>query len=224
MAAVPRIVVAGFGRWPEAERNPASQIAEALKPERWHQCQVIPLVMPVSSATLESKVREVLLQHQPDVWIGLGVNSRLGMIRPEMLGINWRRFRVPDADGAMLDTCTIFDDAPAAYHSALPNERIVHALKAHGIPAQLSFHAGTHLCNQMLYTVCHLASELQMQVRSGFIHVPQTPENIAMSSSEQWHECSMSLAMMVESIECAIDVICENLPSASEGHTQEADA
>ncbi|WP_372572223.1 pyroglutamyl-peptidase I family protein [Ruegeria jejuensis] len=216
MSRAPRIVVAGYGRWIKAERNPAAQIAELLKTESVAGCELTSVVIPVSSVELPDHVCSILREERPDYWLGLGVNTAGTVIQPEMIGINWRHFSVADVDGAQPECRPIFSGGPDAYNSGLPNREIVQALCTEGIPAQVSFHAGTHLCNQMLYSVNHLSRTLDMPIRSGFIHVPQTPENVADAEDEERTCGSMSLAMMAQAIRIAIGVICDGFtPSTS---------
>ncbi len=206
-----RIVVAGYGRWALAERNPAAQVAENLKKEHIEGCELSPYVLPVSSATLTENISRILKAERPDVWIGLGVNSVGTMIQPEMVGINWRHFAVPDVDGAVLNNLPIFCEGPDAYNSGIPNEKIVRSLRAEGIPAQISFHAGTHLCNQMLYSVNHLTRLMNLPTFSGFIHIPQSPENIAASPDHTPSAGSMSLQMSTRAIRKSIEVVRDEL-------------
>gem|GEM_PF-4133755 len=45
-------------------------------------------------------------------------------------------------------------------------------LRRAGIPAQVSYHAGTFLCNAALYLSCHTAHIRKLKTKSAFIHVP----------------------------------------------------
>ncbi len=210
MSYPPKIVLAGYGRWAKAVCNPAAQIARMLRTERFVGCELISLVIPVSTSDLTDCVSQILTEHRPDIWLGLGVNTAGTVIQPEMVGINWRHFSVPDVDGAQLDCSPIFEGGPDAYNADIPNRRIVEALCAQGIPARVSFHAGTHLCNQMLYSVNHLSRAMDMPIRSGFIHVPQTPDNVANAANDATPCGSMSLTMMATAIRLSIGVICDD--------------
>ena len=48
----------------------------------------------------------------------------------------------------------------------------VRGLRAQGIPARVSHHAGTYLCNAALYLSHYFAEQLELPTRAGFIHVP----------------------------------------------------
>ncbi|UZD89766.1 pyroglutamyl-peptidase I [Cognatishimia activa] len=210
MAHLPKILVAGYGPWAKAENNPAAQTVEELRKRDWRHCDVSFHVLPVRSDSLASKVNALLEDHRPDAWIGIGV-SDAGIIQPEMVGINWRHFGVPDVAGATFDKTPILTGGPDAYNATLPNAKLVDAVIRAGIPAALSFHAGTHLCNQMLYTAAHLISQRGMSTLQGFIHVPQTPGNIAMTERREAQVPSMSLPMITEAIAICIDTLTEEL-------------
>lgn len=59
-----------------------------------------------------------------------------------------------------------------AYLSPLPVRMYAKSLRQAGIPARVSFHAGTFLCNAILYWSCKLADDLELPTKATFIHVP----------------------------------------------------
>ena len=128
-----------------------------------------------------------------------------------MVGINWRHFSVPDATGEVARMSPIFAKGPAAYNATLPCRAMVAALEAHNIPAALSFHAGTHLCNQLLYTLAHVACERELPLLSGFVHVPQSPENVAKMEVFQRNVPSMDLDISCRAIEVCIETVAQEL-------------
>ncbi|MFA3918754.1 pyroglutamyl-peptidase I family protein [Ruegeria hyattellae] len=210
MAHQPKILVAGYGPWAKAEINPAAQAVEELHKRDWHDCDLSLHVIPVCSTRLADNVNALLDEHRPDAWLGLGV-SDAGIIEAEMVGINWRHFSVPDVAGESYERTPILTAGPDAYNATLPNKEMVGSINKAGIPAALSFHAGTHLCNQMLYTTAHLVRQRGMSTLHGFIHVPQTPANIAMTKRPEAKVPSMSLAMITEAIAICIDTLTHQL-------------
>jgi len=64
------------------------------------------------------------------------------------------------------------DDGPVAYRSQLPLARWASRLREAGIPASVSYHAGTYLCNATLYWSHHLVQQMNLKTKSGFIHLP----------------------------------------------------
>ncbi|MBU2959203.1 pyroglutamyl-peptidase I [Paracoccus sp. 1_MG-2023] len=202
----PRILVAGYGAWAKAENNPAAQVVKELAKRDWTGCEVIGHVMPVNTADLRGHVEDLLTTHLPDAWVGIGV-SEAAIVQAEMVGINWRHFDVPDSTGTSVDRQPILPGGPVGYNATLPNAAMVAAMNEAGIPASLSFSAGTHLCNQMLYTTAHVIEERGLPTLSGFIHVPQTPANIALIPGRKRHAASMSLAMTTDALAICIDTL-----------------
>ena len=62
--------------------------------------------------------------------------------------------------------------------SSLPTRFLQHRIAVAGVPASLSYSAGTYLCNCIMYTAAHVAAEAAARPGapggfcSGFIHVP----------------------------------------------------
>jgi pyroglutamyl-peptidase len=64
------------------------------------------------------------------------------------------------------------EDGPAAYRSSLPLASWAAKLQQAGIPARVSFHAGTYLCNATLYWTHYLCQRMGRATRAAFIHLP----------------------------------------------------
>jgi pyroglutamyl-peptidase len=70
-------------------------------------------------------------------------------------------------------------DGPTAIESNLPMDQFASTLRAVGIPASVSFHAGTYLCNGIFYLSQYTAQQAAMSTRCGFIHLPLDPSQTA---------------------------------------------
>ncbi|MES0884505.1 hypothetical protein [Roseibium sp. SCP14] len=217
MAENPTILVAGFGSWVTAPVNPAAMILKGLETRNWSDCSVTTLEVPVVTDELYERVEAALVGNRPDIWIGLGVSSSAAAITPEIVGVNWRHFSIPDATGATARMLPVIKNGPAAYNSDLPNEDFVSLLKEQGIPATLSFSAGTHLCNQMLYTARHVIDRNGLPTRSGFLHVPQSTENVAGFETGRDLPASMSLGLMTEAVAQCIEYAASRLLMSDTG-------
>ena len=68
-------------------------------------------------------------------------------------------YPIPDARGDVLRGGACRAGGPAAHFATLPLRAILAALTAEGIPAYLSYTAGTYLCNYTLYTTLHAIAE-----------------------------------------------------------------
>ena len=63
-------------------------------------------------------------------------------------------------------------DGPVAYQTNLPVHEWAERLRQTGVPAQVSHHAGTYLCNAVLYLSQHIVSREGFRSQVGFIHLP----------------------------------------------------
>lgn len=76
------------------------------------------------------------------------------------------------------DFDTLVPGGPAAYRTQLPLAGWSSKIRAAGIPVQVSYHAGTYLCNAIFYLAQHLAAEKQFKTQSAFIHLPLSPSQV----------------------------------------------
>jgi pyroglutamyl-peptidase len=70
----------------------------------------------------------------------------------------------------------VIDGGPDAYFATLPTRAMVAAMAQMGIPAQVTYSAGTFLCNHLMYSVLHHVASRKLDIKAGFIHVPPTPD------------------------------------------------
>lgn len=196
------IVVAAYGGWARADTNPSALTMKALASLDWQKHKLVAIEFPVLTEELFSTIEATLAEHQPDIWLGIGLAAGSMVLRAEMVATNWRDFDVPDNAGVRLSCQPIIKNGPAAYNATIPNQHIVRAMRKSGIPSAVSYSAGTHLCNQMLYTVNHLTARNGGEILSGFLHVPYTPEHVV--EHLPIDEPSMTLEMMVEGARIAI--------------------
>lgn len=71
-------------------------------------------------------------------------------------------------------------DGPVAYRTPLPLDRLASGLREQGIAAQVSYHAGTYLCNAVYYWSHYLAARLGLSTIPLFVHLPLVPEQLAL--------------------------------------------
>ena len=91
----------------------------------------------------------------------------------------------------------VVENAPAAYFSTVPVRAMVKAMQNVGLPAALSYSAGTFVCNDVLYTLLHFFDGTQTQV--GFVHVPFLPEQAKGNAP------SLPLMQIVQALTAAIE-------------------
>lgn len=199
------IVVTSYGAWAKTATNPAAQVLQQVKTAPWGGHKLIPIELPVLTNDLFSMVDRTMEEHVPDIWLSIGVAPGAATMRIETVGTNWRDFDVPDNAGIHAVAQPVIADAPAAYNSTTPNSEIAAAINAAGIPATVSFSAGTHLCNQMLFTSRHIAEQRGLKTICGFLHVPYSPDHVVQHCLPANPQPSMALDMMVRATTITIE-------------------
>jgi pyroglutamyl-peptidase len=76
-------------------------------------------------------------------------------------------------------------DGPIAYQSQLPLAAWAGMLRESGIPARVSYHAGTYLCNATLYMTHFLCERRGWGTRATFVHLPLTVSQAVQGAHEE---------------------------------------
>lgn len=168
------ILLTGFEPFAGAAFNPSMAIAEGAAAKlRASGMPAEAAQLPCVFALAPAVLNELLEVHAPEVVITLGLAAGRNALSLEKVAINHLDARIPDNAGDQPIDEPVLADAPSAYFSTLPLKT---ALKhtngnAGGVRAEISYSAGTFVCNQVFYALMHrLATE--PGVRGGFIHVP----------------------------------------------------
>ncbi|XZE44651.1 pyroglutamyl-peptidase I [Pirellulaceae bacterium SH467] len=93
---------------------------------------------------------------------------------------------------------------PVAFRTDFPLDLWKRALLQNRIPCSISFHAGTYLCNAVMYLSHLWYSHHQLRCPVGFMHIPLTPEQVLRSSREF---PSMPREQAAEAIGLVVDLI-----------------
>jgi len=145
-----------------------------------------------------------LTELRPDAVLCVGQYGGANCIRVERVAINLRDARIADNAGKQPTDEPVVAGGPDAYFATIPTREIVDALREQNIPAQLSYSAGTFVCNNLLYCALHESAQSYPALHCGFVHVPYLPEQ-----AKDGNAPSMSLALMTKALEIAAEVIVE---------------
>lgn len=125
---------------------------------------------------------------------------------PERVAINLNEARIPDNEGNQpLDT-PIFEDGKNAYFTMLPVKAMVAKMMEKGIPASLSYTAGSYVCNHLMYGVLYHIEKEFPNTKGGFMHVPFLHQQVM----DKKNTPSLSKDDIVKGIEASIEAIVEN--------------
>jgi pyroglutamyl-peptidase len=103
-----------------------------------------------------------------DYVLHLGQAPGANCVQLERIGLNVAG--PPSREG--IEPPPLVEGGPVAYQSALPLADWAALLRREGIPAAVSHHAGTYLCNAALYLTHHYAAQHGYRTRAAFIHLP----------------------------------------------------
>lgn len=200
-----KILLTGFDPFGIDTVNPALE-AVKLVSGNVAGAQIIKQVVPTAFGKSIDVVYNAMKEHKPDAVLCIGQAGGRFALTPEKVAINFIDARINDNEGCQPFDAQVFEDGPDAYFSTLPIKAMVNEIQACGIPAQISYSAGTFVCNSLMYGVLyHIAHELP-SMRGGFMHVPFIPEQVLMRPSTP----SMALSDITSGIEAAIKAIVEN--------------
>lgn len=140
------------------------------------------------------------LEANYDYALHLGQSPGIGSVQLEAIGINvgGSSEHLPE------EYKPLVAEGPVAYQSSLPLADWVLKLRRAGIPSQVSYNAGTFLCNATLYLSHHLAEQQRLKTQTTFIHLP-------LEISQTLTGTEDSAAMPVGTLAAAVRLILEEL-------------
>lgn len=198
-----KILATGFTPFGGEQINPSWEAVKRL-PERVGEAVLLKHEIPTEFDAACAALREAMDALRPDVVLAVGQYGGANGVRVERVAVNLRDARIADNAGAKPVDEPVVPGAPDAYFATLPTRRIVEKLREEAIPAQLSYSAGTFVCNNLLYCALHESAQKFPATRCGFVHVPYLPEQAKDGSAP-----SMSLALMVRALTAALETIAE---------------
>ena len=164
-----------FGPFPGVPVNPTVALAEgavrALNTAR-PDLRVVARELPVSYDGSSAALRAALQEVQPDALISLGVAVGRDVVSLEQVAINLDSAGIEDNDGDRRCDEPIAPGGQEAYFSSLPVRASFERLRAAGEPVEISYTAGTYVCNHVFYEGQRISRELGLSIPAGFVHVP----------------------------------------------------
>ena len=198
-----KVLVTGFTPFGGEQINPSWEAVKRL-PEHIGEMTITKREIPTEFDAACAALRAAMDALRPDAVLAVGQYGGANGVRVERVAVNLRDARIADNAGAKPVDEPVVPGAPDAYFATLPTRRIVEKLREEDIPAQLSYSAGTFVCNNLLYCALHESAKKFPATRCGFVHVPYLPEQAKDGSAP-----SMSLALMTKALEIAAEVIVE---------------
>ena len=192
-----KLLITGFSPFGGGDINPSWQAVQAL-PERVGEFALCKLEIPTVFGGAAAIVLQKAEEFAPDVILSVGMAAGRDAVTPERIAVNIRDARIPDNAGNQPRGEFVASDGPAAYFATVPVERMAQAIRDRHIRATVSNSAGAYVCNDVMYSLLHRFAGTD--VKAGFIHVPQLP---------QQGTPSMELEQIVAALTAAIEACSE---------------
>ncbi|RJV73021.1 pyroglutamyl-peptidase I [Coprococcus sp. AF27-8] len=170
-----KILITGFEPFGGESVNPAYEAVKLL-PDMAGDIQIVKMEIPTVFGEAGKVVETGILQHQPDAVICVGQAGRRADIGVERVAINLVEASIPDNAGNQPMDVKVQENGDTAYFATIPVKAMVKNIKDHGIPASISYTAGTYVCNSVMYDLLYLIDRKYPSIRGGFIHVPYATE------------------------------------------------
>ena len=200
-----KIIVSAFEPFGGSGRNSSLDTLNAL-PEILYGHEIVKVTLPVVYGECGRILREKIAEYDPAeiaAVICLGQAAGRGSITPEYVAVNVRHAGAADNAGVKYELTPIGDGADA-YVTGLPVTEMVKAMKAAGVPAAVSFTAGTYVCNDLMYAAVEYCRP--RGIRAGFVHLPLSLE-IAVAEGKAGNIAALPQEMLTRGIIAAVGVV-----------------
>lgn len=186
-----------YDRWPE---NASWLALVELTRELPSNIKIVTRRYPVDFEIARQRLHDDLTANY-DFALHLGQSPGIGRIHLEAIGVNIGGHSTQTPD----EFQPLVAEGPAAYQSQLPLTQWAAQIRDLGIPCQVSYHAGTYLCNALLYLTHHFAAERKLKTQAAFIHLPLSPRQI-LNERQDWP--TLSSAPCAEAIRTILNNLC----------------
>ncbi len=200
-----KILLTAFDPFGGEPVNPAQEAVAAVS-DTVAGAEIVKCVVPTVFGKSIDTVYAAMKKENPDVTFCIGqAGGRVGLT-PERVAINLDDARIEDNEGNQPFDKVIREDGENAYFTSLPVKAMVNKIKEAGVPASVSYTAGTFVCNHLMYGVLYNISREFPNMKGGFMHVPFLHEQVLNRANTP----SLSKDDIVKGIEAAITAIVEN--------------
>jgi len=170
------ILLTGFEPFGGEQSNPSWLAVQQLDGYQLDdEVQIVSRQLSCVFEQSQQELKAALAELNPVLVLALGQAGGRTELCFEKVAINFIDARIADNAGQQPVGRPVVTDGPTAYFTTLPIKAMVNSLKQHGIPATVSYTAGTYVCNTVFYALMHQLKN-SPKVRAGFLHIPYAPE------------------------------------------------
>jgi pyroglutamyl-peptidase len=177
---MPSVLLTAFEPYDRWSDNSSWLALVELTREPLPELKVVTRRYPVDFERVRPRLADDLAANY-DYVLHLGQAPGISRVHLEAIGINvgGHSSQTPD------EFQPLVPGGPPAYQSKLPLARWSQQIREAGIPCQVSYHAGTYLCNALLYLTHHLAATTGLKCQAAFIHLPLAPQQV-LAERQDW--------------------------------------
>jgi len=188
------ILVTGFDTFGKLAFNPTEMIVAQLAsgPRTAFGEELYCHVLPTAYDTAAENIIALMRESRPSLVLGLGVSTRRDKICLERFALNLDDAAIEDNAGCIRRGDEIVVGGPEALKTNVDIVAVFNRLADAGIPAEISNHAGTFVCNHVYYRVLQRLEKELPHVRCLFVHVPMPAVDSATSKASSKTPWSMA--------------------------------
>lgn len=165
--------------------SPSQSLLAQVDGQVFNTVTIKAIATDVSLADVAQNMAHLIHVHRPVFVVSLGLATGEPVLRLESTAINRLDFGTADNYGMRpTDGRPIDPEGPPARMATWDAYALAAMLRAAGLPAYVSHHAGTHLCNATLYAALGALQAQGLTVPCGFLHLPYLPSQVARFMSE----------------------------------------
>ncbi|MFW6170075.1 MAG: pyroglutamyl-peptidase I [Planctomycetota bacterium] len=174
-----RVLITAFEPYAPWEENASWRALVELTRNLPQRPRVTTRLYPVDFEMVRKRLTEDLCGDF-DTVLHLGQAPGSSSIQLEAIGLNAKATAVTDTRQPQ----PLIPGGPVAYQSVLPLGHWAGLLRDGGIPARVSYHAGTFLCNATLFLTHHLCRRNGWRTGATLIHLPLAGEQVLACEQE----------------------------------------
>jgi pyroglutamyl-peptidase len=195
------ILLTGFEPFGGEQSNPSWLVAQQLDGYQLDdEVQIVSRQLSCVFEKSQQELKAAIDELKPVLVLAVGQAGGRTELCFEKVAINFIDARIADNAGQQPVGMPVITDGPTAYFTTLPIKAMVNSLKQQGIPAAVSYTAGTYVCNTVFYALMHQLKD-QPKVRAGFLHIPYAPEQAVGKAV-----ASMPVDMVVNALKLCLPV------------------
>jgi pyroglutamyl-peptidase len=170
-----RVLVTSFEPFGGHEQNSSFEVGRALSQAPPGGLEIAWLALPVVAGGCIDRAWERVQAGRPDFVLGLGQAGSSPLVRLEDRGVNFDHFHTPDNAQQLRRLSAIVPGGPAMLRTAIPLLDVADRLRRAGQPVEVSYSAGSYVCNHYYYQLLRRAGDAP---RVLFVHLPLLPAQV----------------------------------------------